>query len=90
MERPMPQAVARIGPRRLVRSYRLMPSAYADFAGGTRLSFAGSNARANYFSKGRGMSAVGHKRTFRNVRPMSALPPKADMDQRARDVPFVP
>jgi hypothetical protein len=80
MERPMPQAVARIGPRRLVRSYRLMPSAYADFAGGTRLSFAGSNARANYFSKGRGMSAMGHKRTLGCARAMSALPPKADID----------
>jgi hypothetical protein len=27
------------------------------------------------------MSALGHKRTFRNVWPMSALPPKADMGQ---------
>jgi hypothetical protein len=26
------------------------------------------------------MSALGHKRTFRSLRPMSALPPKADID----------
>jgi hypothetical protein len=25
------------------------------------------------------MSALGHKRTFRSLRPMSALPPKADI-----------
>jgi hypothetical protein len=26
------------------------------------------------------MSALGHKRTFSDVEPMSALPPKADID----------
>jgi len=36
------------------------------------------------------MSALGQKRTFRNVRAMSALPPKADMDQHRCDVCFVP
>src|SRR6516162_11188430 len=36
------------------------------------------------------MSALGQKRTFRNVAPMSALPPKADMDQSGCDVRFVP
>jgi len=36
------------------------------------------------------MSALGHKRTFRNVRSMSALPPKADIVQHHRDVRFVP
>jgi hypothetical protein len=30
------------------------------------------------------MSASGHKRTFREVRAMSALPPKADIDQLRR------
>jgi hypothetical protein len=30
------------------------------------------------------------KQTLRGVRPMSALPPKADMDQQGRDVRFVP
>ena len=44
---------AREPPR--LRSYPLVPGAYAGFALATRLSFAGSNARANYFSKGRGM-----------------------------------
>jgi hypothetical protein len=32
---------------------------------------------------------LGQKRTFRNVRAMSALPPKADMDQEVRNVRFV-
>jgi hypothetical protein len=36
------------------------------------------------------MSALGHKRTLRHLRPMSALPPKADMVQHDRDVRFVP
>jgi hypothetical protein len=36
------------------------------------------------------MSALGQKQTFRNVAPMSALPPKADIDQPGRDVRFVP
>ena len=36
------------------------------------------------------MSALGQKRTWRGVRPMSALPPTADMDQHARDLRFVP
>src|SRR5215472_14483284 len=38
----------------------------------------------------RPMSALGHKRTLRHLRSMSALPPKADMDQNGRDVRFVP
>jgi hypothetical protein len=36
------------------------------------------------------MSALGQKRTLRGVRPMSALPPKADIDQHGCDVRFVP
>jgi hypothetical protein len=32
------------------------------------------------------MSALGQKRTLRPVRRMSALPPKADIVQHARDV----
>jgi len=36
------------------------------------------------------MSALGQKQTFNDGRPMSALPPKADMDQHGRDVCFVP
>ena len=36
------------------------------------------------------MSALGQKRTFRNVQRMSALPPKADTDQHGCDVRFVP
>src|SRR6516162_4962017 len=36
------------------------------------------------------MSALGQKRTFRCVRAMSALPPKADIRWSVRDVRFVP
>jgi hypothetical protein len=36
------------------------------------------------------MSALGQKQTSRPVEGMSALPPKADMDQHACDVRFVP
>jgi hypothetical protein len=36
------------------------------------------------------MSALGQKQTWMHVRVMSALPPKADMDQHGRDVRFVP
>src|SRR6516164_3879295 len=36
------------------------------------------------------MSALGHKRTLRCVRVKSALPPKADIDERECSVRFVP
>jgi len=36
------------------------------------------------------MSALGQKRTLEYVRAMSALLPKAEMDQHGRDVCFVP
>ena len=36
------------------------------------------------------MSALGQKQTSEQVRIMSALPPKADMDPHGRDVRFVP
>ena len=36
------------------------------------------------------MSALGHKRTLKYVRLMSALPPKADVDRHRCDVRFVP
>jgi hypothetical protein len=39
---------------------------------------------------GKPMSALGQKRTLRRVCVMSALPPKADMDQHGSDVRFVP
>ena len=32
------------------------------------------------------MSALGQKRTLKDVQSMSALPPKADIDQQGRDV----
>src|SRR6516165_11766776 len=36
------------------------------------------------------MSAMGQKRTFTHLRPMSALPPKADIGTQPRNVRFVP
>jgi len=36
------------------------------------------------------MSALGQKQTSRDVRPMSALPPKADIRRGQCDVRFVP
>jgi hypothetical protein len=36
------------------------------------------------------MSALGQKRTSKRLNPMSALPPKADIDSAAYDVRFVP
>jgi hypothetical protein len=36
------------------------------------------------------MSALGQKQILKGVRVMSALTPKADMDQQGRDVRFVP
>jgi hypothetical protein len=36
------------------------------------------------------MSALGQKQTSAHIRVMSALPPKADMDQHECDVRFVP
>ena len=36
------------------------------------------------------MSALGHKRTWRQVRAMSAFPPKADIPCREQHVRFVP
>ena len=36
------------------------------------------------------MSALGQKQTWADVRAMSALPPKADIETRSRDVRFVP
>jgi hypothetical protein len=36
------------------------------------------------------MSALGQKRTLRHVRAMSALPRKADIEQRSHDVRYVP
>jgi hypothetical protein len=38
----------------------------------------------------RRMSALGHKQTFCDAGPMSALPPIADIDRRLGNVRFVP
>src|SRR6516165_11780997 len=39
---------------------------------------------------GPAMSAMGQKRTWQRILRMSALPPKADINHRERDVGFVP
>ena len=49
-------------------------------AGGTDIGPAGHLADRSQAA----MSALGHKRTFRSANVMSALPPKADIDQRLR------
>src|SRR6516162_7690295 len=36
------------------------------------------------------MSALGQKQTWQRILPMSALPPKADINHREQDVGFVP
>src|SRR6516164_8343413 len=46
--------------------------------------------RSGCRSTARLMSASGQKQTSKQVRRMSALPPKADIDQHASDVRFVP
>ena len=38
----------------------------------------------------RAMSALGRKQTLNRVHPMSAIPPKADIDRYASHVRFVP
>jgi len=50
---------------------------------GLRVSLHSSNPEAL-------MSALGHKRTSELICVMSALPPKADMDQHEFDVRYVP
>jgi len=50
---------------------------------GFRVKLHGSNREAQ-------MSALGQKQTLQHVCGMSALPPKADMDQHSPDVRFVP
>src|SRR5262249_24752515 len=42
------------------------------------------------FARQQLMSALGQKRTLEHLRAMSALPPKADIETRSRDVRFVP
>jgi hypothetical protein len=46
------------------------------------------SGRAN--RKGRGMSALGQKQTWRSQVVMSAIPPKADIRPRDQDVCFEP
>jgi hypothetical protein len=58
-----------------------VPGAFAGFAVETRLSFAGSNARANYFSKGRGMPALGHFRPIQPVLPAGPCPLNSESDR---------
>jgi hypothetical protein len=73
-------AFTKAGLRRIGRDYsRDLPPA----EWGSGISLHGSNPEPP-------MSALGQKRTWQQVRLMSALPPKADIDRARRDVCFVP
>ena len=50
----------------------------------------GSGVSLHSSNPGPLMSALGHKRTFRDADAMSALPPKADIGTQSRNVRFVP
>jgi hypothetical protein len=50
---------------------------------GSEVSVHGSNPQLR-------MSALGQKRTLKRLHPMSALPPKADINERYCHVRFVP
>jgi hypothetical protein len=68
------------GPRQLMHDYSrdFLPAEW-----GSGVSLRGSNSKPL-------MSALGQNRTSQSVWPMSALPPKADIGTRSRDVRFVP
>jgi hypothetical protein len=53
--------------------------AVSEFLDSVALQQQGIQAGLPRYLATRPMSALGHKRTFRNVRAMSALPPKADI-----------
>jgi hypothetical protein len=59
-------------------------------AWGQQLSSSDLSATRQQFCPGRPMSALGQKRTLDRRLLMSALPPKADIGGRERDVRFVP
>src|SRR5262245_23363272 len=72
------KCLADIGPARLLPTLR---------RGGSELRKLSQVRRLVRHSKIRlPMSALGQKRTLNRLYPMSALPPKADMDHHARDV----
>jgi len=48
------------------------------------------NCAVRYIKRTAAMSALGQKQTLGRVRPMSALPPKADIGSAGGDVRFVP
>jgi hypothetical protein len=50
----------------------------------------GSNVKRFAWRWTRTMSALGHERTLKRVRRMSALPPKADIHRHDEHVRFVP
>jgi hypothetical protein len=45
---------------------------------------------SGHWLKPMGMRALGQERTSRRIRPMSALPPKADIVHSGENVRFVP
>jgi hypothetical protein len=69
-------------PNSLMNSRRLM--------GFNPSTFAGRCGVVRYSKISAPMSALGQKRTLKRLRPMSALPPKADIACGQLDVRFVP
>jgi hypothetical protein len=61
-----------------------------DYSRDFRQAKWGSGIKLHCSSREPLMSALGHKRTFRSFRPMSALPPKADIGTQSVNVRFVP
>src|SRR6516165_793783 len=78
--------------KRLMNSRRLMGSTpLAENRLRESLIRSSSEGYALHCSRTRElMSALGQKRTFCIALPMSALPPKADIETQSRDVRFVP
>ena len=71
------------GVRRLLLTAMRLQQGFVTDGMGFRVKLRGSNFEPLMF-------ALGQKRTSQRVGGMSALPPKADMDQLGCDVRFVP
>jgi hypothetical protein len=61
-----------------------------DYSRELRLAKWGSGVSLHRSNLEPPMSALGQKRTLERLYTMSALPPRADMDKRGRDVRLVP
>jgi hypothetical protein len=61
-----------------------------DYSRDLRLAKWGSGVKLHGNNLELSMSALGQKRTLKRLRPMFALPPKADIETQSHDVRFVP